>query len=336
MPGSSRLTHRLLAVGLVATTLCVLFGPLAKANDSEAEMAVGGLTLVQSKSISMDSEDLYISAKSVRVTYRFTNTSSAPITTTVAFPLPQLPVEYNDSRPSFPGDFRKILNFKTTIDGKPVALDYVVQAILNGKDVTAILDRFRLYPSVYEGKGRSLQDLTATEKKRLVADGLITVSGYGADDQIEANWDVRATVTRKQVFPAKKTVTVRHTYNPMVGGSVAGGLMKEARGNPAFTETKARYCIDNDWLKSFDNAIAGKSGYAETWIGYVLSSGANWKGPIQDFTLTLDKGSPTALLSVCETGFTKISPTQFQIKRKNFTPKRDLDILIVNFYSLES
>jgi hypothetical protein len=35
------------------------------------------------------------------------------------------------------------------------------------------------------------------------------------------------------------------------------------------------------------------------------------------------------MVSFCESGVTKIGPTTFEVRRKNFTPTRDLDILIV-------
>jgi hypothetical protein len=45
--------------------------------------------------------------------------------------------------------------------------------------------------------------------------------------------------------------------------------------------------------------------------------------------LRLDKGQPDALISLCGTGIAKISPTRFEMRKTNFTPSSDLDILIV-------
>jgi hypothetical protein len=68
--------------GALATTALVLAGAIgaapAGANHSTAEIAISGLTLTKSDVISMDSEDLYISPSSVRVIYRFTNTTDEP------------------------------------------------------------------------------------------------------------------------------------------------------------------------------------------------------------------------------------------------------------------
>ena len=62
----------------------------ASANDSTAVLGAGGLQLVRNQAISVISEDLYVSAEAVRVTYHFRNITDAPVTYTVAFPLPPL------------------------------------------------------------------------------------------------------------------------------------------------------------------------------------------------------------------------------------------------------
>ncbi|KAF2991606.1 DUF4424 domain-containing protein [Methylocystis sp. MJC1] len=77
--------------GAATLAFAAAFSLPSHANDTQAEIALGGLTLKHSDSIRMDSEDLYVSRDRVRVTYRFTNTSDQPIETLVAFPLPDIP-----------------------------------------------------------------------------------------------------------------------------------------------------------------------------------------------------------------------------------------------------
>ena len=71
------------------------------------------------------------------------------------------------------------------------------------------------------------------------------------------------------------------------------------------------------------------SPFFERRIAYVLTTGANWAGPIGDFHLVVDKGAPDSLVSFCGDGVKKISPTQFELRHANFTPSRDLNILIL-------
>ena len=69
--------------------------------------------------------------------------------------------------------------------------------------------------------------------------------------------------------------------------------------------------------------------FYERRIAYVLTTGANWAGPIGDFHLTVDKGAPDSLVSFCADGVKKIGPTLFEVRHANFTPTRDLHVLIL-------
>lgn len=70
----------------------------AKANDTFAEMAAGGIQISRSAEIEMTSEDLYISPSEVRVDYTFRNTTDKDIETTVAFPMPELSMDVRSIR----------------------------------------------------------------------------------------------------------------------------------------------------------------------------------------------------------------------------------------------
>ena len=56
---------------------------------------------------------------------------------------------------------------------------------------------------------------------------------------------------------------------------------------------------------------------------------SNWAGPIKDFRLVVDKGSPDNLVSFCGQGVRRIGPTQFEMKKSDFTPQQDLAVLIL-------
>ena len=60
---------------------------------------------------------------------------------------------------------------------------------------------------------------------------------------------------------------------------------------------------------------AGKGPYyTENWMSYVLSTGANWSGPIGHFSLTVDKGVPENFVSFCGQGVKKVGPTTFRME----------------------
>lgn len=312
----------------LATAIIIASGTAARANDTAAETALGGLILKHSDAIAMESEDLYISRDKVRVKYRFANMSDQPVETLVAFPLPDIPPdsEENKSYWANPAD----LKFRTTVDGAPIPLEIVQQAIFKGKDVSSRLEALKIPLNHRDARFEAALDKAPrAERDRLVSDGLLRDDGSGKEHYYSAQWSVRTSVTRRQSFPAKTTVVVEHEYAPLAGGSVGGALSKGARKEEWFRDEQRKYCIDSDWLASFDKR--GSDQYSEIWLGYVLKTGANWKGPIGDFRLVVDKGKADSLVSFCANGVRKIAPTLFEVRHTNFTPTKDLDILIVDW-----
>lgn len=315
------------------------------ANDSEAEVGIGGITLRPSTDLVMQSEDLFISEELVKVSYRFLNPTDRDITTTVAFPLPAQPRGMIDrwydmeNRQDW-SDF----GFSTWVDGKPVRLALIERAMIGERDITERVLELGLpiYWPVAYGEPGVLEKLSETERRRLVAEGLAVEDEAFGGDLVPA-WDHVAFFVREQTFPADSTVEVRHEYVPIAGGSVGGALEKQIREDSPqiIADYRKRFCTDDYFLGGVDRRLAAlrKPGYAayymETWLGYVLSSGANWKGPIGRFRLVVDKGSPDNLVSFCLDGVEKIGPTQFEVRKTNFEPDRDLDILIVKFHQME-
>lgn len=314
----------------------------ANANDSAAEIALGGLTLVPSDAISLDSEDLYISKEEVRVDYRFTNTTDKDVETLVSFPLPdQVPDESGDV---VFADMKGDLNFSTVVDGKAVTYEVVEQALVAGKDVTKRVTELGLSlnsTADWEGFQTKMKAMAEADRKALLGEGVLSSFGNETETVYQPMWTLRTSVTRKQVFPAGKTVSVQHRYRPLAGGSVGGNLNPEHRNADWSKEYGARSCIDDDFYRAFDKALKARttednsSPYTEVWLGYVLKSGANWKGPIKDFRLVVDKGKPENLVSFCAEGVKKIAPTQFEVRKTDFEPKDDLLVMIVEWYGEE-
>src|SRR5579872_6738153 len=126
--------------GMAVFSIALAMAAPSYANDSTAELAAGGLVLTKSPAIEMRAEDLYISARQVRVRYRFANTSASDVTVLVAFPMPDITTEGVDDMLSIPTqDPRNILGFSTTVDGKPVLAQVEQHAIKRGVDRTAYL-----------------------------------------------------------------------------------------------------------------------------------------------------------------------------------------------------
>lgn len=321
----------------LAPLLIALSAP-ALANDSSAAIGLGGLELTRNAAISMDEEDLFLSREEVRVRYRFTNRSSRDIETLVSFPVPDIPGGlggYLGDR-SLP-DWSE-LEFRTTVDGQPVKLDYVARAMIGNRDVTRRLAALgwpaRWNVEDVEQDGLPfLKALSPAQQAAHVREGLLVhAEGLG----IVPAWNLVTHVTGRQVFPAGKTVEVTHRYVPLAGGSVGGGLDPEGRKEEHFAAKAGEYCIDRAFLSAFDRRLGPKPAgerrfYMEHWLRYILSSGGNWRGPIGSFRLVVDKGRADNLVSFCMDGVKKIGPTQFEVRKKNFEPQRDIDVLIVSW-----
>lgn len=156
----------------------------------------------------------------------------------------------------------------------------------------------------------------------------VAVQGKGVAAKMERKLERRgeyhldtATYYWKQVFPAGEKLEVTHSYKPEVGGFFY--YPKEDH-----YKTIQNYCIEPDLQATLKKMAASKGGVVPaTTLHYVLSTGANWKGPIRDFKMTLDKGKPERLVSLCIDGIRKTGPTRFEVIKKNFLPKKDLQIV---------
>lgn len=319
------------ALGLLAAAPAWL---PARANDSTAAIGIGGLTLTRSEAIRLDQEELFLSREQVRVNYVFTNTTDRDIETLVAFPLPDIVHSPIDRVP----DYGRELNFRTLVDGQPARLELVQRASFRGRDITARLQGLGL-PLVGLGDAfaAAVNRLTPAARAPLLREELLIDGGTDGKTQLwDALWTTHTTVTRRQLFPASRSLRVEHSYVPFAGGRVGGGLNPDQRRTPEFREQRQRQCIDDAFLAGFDRRRAAMPrgddpGYSEVWLQYVLRSGANWAGPIRDFRLVVDKGNPRSLISFCGTGVRRLDDRRFEVRYQNFTPDRDLDILIVDF-----
>ena len=327
---------------IVGTLLLGVFSGVfpALANDSSAELAAGGLVLVKNPGVEMRSEDLFISEKQVRVRYRFRNTGPRDVKVLVAFPMPDIAIEGVDDVLATPTeDPQNILAFHTTVGGRPVAARVEQKAVSKGVDRTALLRSLGvpLAPHLAPAS-EALDRLPKAEQARLLKLGLAIPNDYDAgkgwEHHLQPTWTLKTTYYWDQTFPAGLDLAVEHVYSPSVGGTT--GTLLEADGLRTSTDyrrMKAKYCIDDAFMAAVAKRKAAvgpeRQAFFEKRIDYVLSSGGNWKSPIHDFRLVVDKGRADALVSFCAEGVKKIGPTQFEVRKTDFRPRRDLSILIL-------
>ena len=132
---------------------------------------------------------------------------------------------------------------------------------------------------------------------------------------------VKVTHHWEQVFPKGRPVKVAHAYTPAAGSFFFAGDDVDA---DLEADLISLYCVGPKLLAE----IRDKPRFLTT-VHYVLKTGANWKGPIGRFTLTLEKEHPQDKVSVCIPDTRRTTPTTFEVKRTDWSPTEDLRILFV-------
>jgi hypothetical protein len=286
----------------------------------------------------MQAEDLFISAEAVRVRYKFFNRSNKDVRVRVAFPVPDISMDEPDANIAVPTeDPVNILGFKTSVEGKPVKMEVEQRVFVGKTEYTKFLQDLGIPLAPHlPAAGNALEKLSPDKQAEFVERKLAEVieydAGKGMEKHVQPRWTLRTNYHWEQVFPAHAVTAIEHSYKPSVGqtsGTSVGGDFQSEQVDMY----KKKYCLDRDFIESAARARkAAKMGYApftEERIEYILSTGANWSGPIRDFRLVVDKGTPDNLVSFCGDGVKKIAPTQFEMRKANFTPRGNFAVLIL-------
>ena len=323
----------------MGASIWVCGASLAWAQDLSAGLAVGGLVFSRNADVSIESEDLTIAPDAVVVRYVLLNQSASPITLTMAFPLPDIDLE-DGANITFPvNDPVNFIGYTTKIDGKPVNFTVSQRAVLGNKDMTAALRSMGMPVLPLGALQLKMPDLPQPMRMRAVNEGLLAQAG--TDDKgtpfYEPTWTVKTSLTRQQIFPPGKPVSIEHRYRTSAGMSFDSVLrqgLRQTKGLESEVQRyKTNYCFSDDFLKSLDRIAgaeqANTAKILERRISYVLKAGANWAGTIKNFHLVVDKGQVDRIVSFCADGIKKISATAFEMRATDFTPTRDLNILLL-------
>lgn len=308
-------------------------GSLVYANDSTGYVATGGIHYLKNKQISMHSEDLFISKDKIRVNYQFKNLSNQTINETILFPLPKIDADMDNN---FADTDALIKSFKVWVNGKLIQPSIHVRTFMYpikkgerqyGDNYQATIDTTELFKRCgvtetemmypWSGSGE-----TNTNKKLLnCQDDEIKALLIQDDTEDYIPWQSQIVYSWQQSFKANAMTQVKHEYRPLVGGSVA-----------TTDEELKQHCADSQFKQALspyryqDSQVYSRPVSA---LSYILTTGGNWAMPIQDFTLTIQRDK-NEIVSFCWDGdVKKINETTFQMKKQNFKPQRELDILFV-------
>ncbi|MBI3437386.1 MAG: DUF4424 domain-containing protein [Proteobacteria bacterium] len=329
-------------IGLMAAfgAVCLWLAPAALADDSEAELGIGGLHFTQNAAIQMVSEDLYLSMDQVRIRYVFRNRTNRDVTIRVGFPLPDILPDYYFEPVAFPnrGD-PNFVNFETRADGQLIPMQVEQHARLNGADVTARVRAAGLPLSPIDPHfDDAVARLSAASRADLMRAHLMENLSEGDRNnppEYRALWSLATAYSRMQTFPAGRDITVEQRYTPVAGGSVETVLLANADYPEAAAERRRLvqdYCIDATFERAARQTMqryGGAEFVQERRLSYVLRTGANWAGPIGRFHLTVDKGAAQNLVSLCAPDIRHTTGTLFELTRTNYTPREDIHVLLL-------
>ena len=339
---------------LTLALLLWLLPALSLANDGFGGLTATGLQFAQTDKVRMVREDLFLSPARVEVRYRFHNDGPQSVQGEIIFPLPpiSLPALHESG---FALNERQLaadnpVNFTLRIDGKaqPVQVERIAvieppyeegrKASLNydspGKDVTALLKEQGIGLSLDPTQvSAQLARLPQDRLKRLQEMQMVEV--FAGEPPLPL-WSIVLRYHWPQSFPAGQDLVIEHSYHPAPPGGI---FIWPATGKDidSYQQQLIRdYCIDESTQRGLVKRLhsPGKGDMAGTgmavFLDYVLTTANTWKGPINTFHLTIDKGKADNILSLCIDGLRKTGPTRFEMEQNNFTPHGDLRLMIVS------
>lgn len=306
----------------------LLAASTAQANGVVTQRKAGGLVFTKTDTISIASEDLYISRDEIRVSYVYRSKAPKTQNVTISFPMPEVPLDDGpDTEDAFMNDKipdkRNYMNFSVTVDGRPLQSRMVERALFNGKDITERLKKVGIPLLLVEGRQEALAKVSKATKDQLVKEKILSYSENNGFYM--TNWSYQVLFEWEQAFkPGPTKVDV--SYRPINGdGADFGDYLDTGEG-------VKKYCAD----PAFRAALKKRRGSMEpVWIGYVVKTAKYWNGPIGKFRLVVDKGKPSSLVAFCPANSKKISDTQFEWTATDFVPSKDIDVVIFTAVSEE-
>jgi len=270
-----RLAPVTLFAGLASSTA-------ALANGAWSEFPAGGVIFKADEDISIAREDLEVALERIRVRYEFRSSAGGPLERTIGFPMAKVPLD--DSPDNYPDrswaaegqDVRNYMAFEVVVDGKQLTPKLHEYAWLGEVNVTGRLAELGVSPfaaniEAYE----KLAQLPEATVRRLVDEKLAVRDGNWVIPQ----WKYQSVYEWTQDFSPGRT-EVEVSYKPLYGSFYGPEPYFEGGSE------SAHYCYDNATRQTLAKLAA--NGFPEPFtVGYILTTGANWSGPIEEFNLKI-------------------------------------------------
>lgn len=311
------------------------------ANDSMSELAAGGLVLITNDDIVMQKEDLYLSENEIKIRYEMRNESQKIIKARVAFPLPEIPhitpSGFTTSKGGYniaiqPPTDPNILDFSVVVNGNVINPDVEMKALLRGKDIASDLALIGGQSLVLRSGEFMLDETPISDQLRAQ---LMAIGAFEKVDELiyKLPWLTYVTYHWVQDFPPGVTV-IEHRYTPVIGRHLVTFSRNNKINISGFDHGASRYCITPKMRQEIKNLSVAKAEndplFANT-LGYILKTGAHWKGrAIEEFNITIQASDRTQITSLCtKIPLVKKRQNEFFATMKNYKPNKDLNIIFI-------
>lgn len=312
------------------------------ANDSVGHIyrgdpqSAGGIIFKKTNDISMEKEVLTISPNLIRVEYEFLNKTAKPIREEILFPMPYYNFIGKGCGNTYTG---KLEDFKLWVDGTEMpTLRHVQAKKFSGEDVTNLFHKlgftdddianFGGTESATRGCGPEGELSNPLQAPPIIAKNIDTL--FDEDlvvdkERAYPNWQVSNVYSWDLDFPPGHIVRVVHEYKPLI----FSWMKFRTTNRNALAGFNEPYCTDDGTFRvAQDINKRTKSPFGVGILNYVLTTGANWSGPIKDFTLNLRKENENQVFSLCFDGhFVKSDSLTLTSHIHNFVPTKDIALL---------
>lgn len=316
-------------------TLPLMTQPV-RANDSVAGFGVGGLEFLRSDAIALRSEVLTVSPGQIRVEYVFVNQTEAPVTVQVAFPLPE--AGRPDDLAYFNLPFRdsdNYVGFETLVDGQPVTLTPHHRVMLDGVDRSGFLESLGLSPVAamdYWTFAEYRRSWTPEQRRALLEQRFLDAEGL-------PRWTLQTTFLREQTFAPQAEVRVSHSYTPVAAASLDSLLPGQAEPpwegySEHLATLRSRYCPEPEIEAQMQAQLRGETGlrgfstFFSQEVDYILTTGANWRGPIGHFRLVVESPGSWDFVFLCLPGALREAQNRITFEATDFVPVQDISVYV--------
>lgn len=333
-----------------ALIVALLAAGRSEANMTIAAQAAGGLVPVRAEEIGIESEDLFISRKLVRVRYAFRNLTDKDVSAPVLFPLPEIDVRaHSDDSYTLPISYTQeppVLDVRVQVAGKPVQVGWQQRAFSRTEeDVTERLRAAKLPLLAVGNLTEAVRALPDGVLAEFVRDGILVKEG----EYFSPNWVLRGAFRWEQSFPGAAITAVEVEYQPLTGLQAFYGavdpktpparlerslLMRDAKRELA--PWHEEYCLTAQHVRELAKIAVQPDDLTVDigWTRYILVTALNWNGPIRRFRLTVDKIRPEAVVAFCspvENGrIRQVSPTTYEVEAADFSPQRNFQMITLS------